>query len=72
MGGRGRDRRIPEFKDSLVYKEKPCLREKEEERKEGRKGGREGEREGQREGCGHLMPLTGVCALGFEPKLYMG
>lgn len=50
MGGRGRDRRIPEFKDSLVYKEKPCLREKEEERKEGRKGGREGGREGRREG----------------------
>lgn len=49
MGGRGRDRRIPEFKDSLVYKEKPCLREKEEERKEGRKGGREGGRQGGRE-----------------------
>lgn len=26
MGGRDRGRRIPEFKDSLVYKEKPCLR----------------------------------------------
>lgn len=42
MEGRGRDRRIPEFKDSLVYKEKPCLREKEEGRKEEREGGREG------------------------------
>lgn len=41
MGGRGRDRRIPEFKDSLVYKEKPCLGEKEEGRKEEREGGRE-------------------------------
>lgn len=36
MGGRGRDRRIPEFKDSLVYKEKPCLREKKEGRNEGK------------------------------------
>lgn len=50
MGGRGRGRRIPEFTDSLVYKEKPCLREKEEGRKEGRKGGRKGGRERGREG----------------------
>lgn len=48
----------------------PKLKEPEGGRKGGR--GRGGREEGERERCGHLMPLTGVCALGFEPKLYMG
>lgn len=45
MGGRGR--RIPEFKDSLIYKEKPCLR-----------GGKKKEvgKEGRNDSCALLSP----------------